>query len=280
MRKALITIVVFSSFIACRKDIQREEELPGLTDEALTLATTEAELTGIAQALEDNIDYLSAYTETNTAAGSKAKPVCPDITISGGGQDQFPQTITIDYGTGCTGRRDRNLSGIVQISKSASWLQADASRTVTFTNFSLDNIRISGTKTITYDGTSNGVGQFSVTSDLTFTWSDGYWVRRVQKKTRSVIAGIETTDDTDNAIEITGQITDTDSNGLVLTKTIKEPLTIIPKCTYFVSGKVDVSKNNELLFTLDFGSGTCDNKATITLNNDTREILLTKTRGN
>jgi len=275
--------MLFAALCACHKELQHDEEeqqqLAGLSDEAIEMATTETQLSNLSEALEDNIDYLSGYSEILESFSSKAKPVCPTFTITREGDNRFPQTVTVDYGTGCKGKRNHDISGTVSIYKSSGWLQSGADRTITFQNFTIDDVSVSGTKNISYDGLTNGVYNFSVTSNLTFTWSDGYWVHRVQNKTRSFIAGIDTAEDEDdNVIQITGTVTDTDSNGVELTKKITSPLTIQAGCSYFVSGTVEVSKNNELLFTFDYGDGTCDMKATISKNNDSRSILLNKTR--
>lgn len=282
MKHKLIFFVLALSLVACRKGIQHEEDEPqlaGLTAEATVMAITETELSTLSEALDDNIDYLSGYAELMESLVTKAAPVCPGISIQYDGQNRFPQTIRVEYGNGCKGKRSHNISGTILIYKPSAWLQAESSRIISFENFSIDGVTVSGSKTMRFDGTNNGMFNFSVISDLTFTWSDGYWVRRVQDKTRSFIAGIDTPEDADdNTLEITGTITDTDSNGTILAKKITHPLVAIAGCNYFVSGTIEVSQNNELLFLFDYGQGNCDHKATITLNDDSREILLNKTR--
>lgn len=281
MKETVLTILVFAGMCACHKTLQHEDEieLPGLSEDAESIAITESETTELSEAIEDNIDYLSAYAEVMETAITKAKPVCPTITITREGESRFPQTVTADYSTGCKGKRNHDMSGTVSIYKSSAWIVSGATRTITFNNFTIDGVAISGTKTITYDGVSNGVYNFSVSSDLVFTWSDGYWIHRIQNKTRSFIAGIDTADDeSDDVLQITGTVTDTDSNGIVLIKKITEPLILSAGCDYFGSGVIEVTKNGELVFTLNFGDGTCDLKATITKNNDSLQILLNKTR--
>lgn len=285
MKRNLTFILLLLSLLACRKELQHEEKeeqvISGLTDESIGLATTETELSALSAALDDNLDYLSGHTETMESSSTKAAPVCPQININKEGQNRFPQTVRIEYGEGCKGKRNHHISGTIVLYKPSAWLQEASSRTISFENFSIDGVSVTGTKTMSFDGISNGVYNFSVHSELTFTWSDGYWVHRVQNQTRSFIAGIDTPDDTDdNTLELSETCTDSDSNGITLVKKTTTPLMALAGCNYFVSGTIEVSQNNALLFRFDYGQGKCDNKGTISLNEDSREILLTKTRIN
>lgn len=282
MKKTVLTVAIIATLCACHKELRHDDDqqLPGLSDDAIEVATTETELSSLSEALEVNIDYLTGASELMETHAGTAKSVCPTITITREGQSRFPQTVIVEYGDGCKGKRNHDITGTISIYKSASWIESGATRTITFQDFTIDGVSVSGTKTISYDGVTNGIYNFSVSSDLTFTWNDGYWVNRVQNKTRSFIAGIDTPDDEeDDVLQITGNVTDTDSNGTILSKVITEPLVLQAGCDYFVSGIIAVSKNNELLFTFDYGDGTCDMKATISKNGDSRDILLNKTRG-
>lgn len=50
------------------------------------------------------------------------------------------------------------------------------------------------------------------------------------------------------------------------------PLLTLPSCAYFVSGRIDVTPQGRSLRTLDFGSGNCDNLATLTADGVTRNV--------
>lgn len=284
MHQKLVVFILVLSFVGCRKELQHDDEklqTPGLSEESAIAALTETELSILTEALDDNIDYLSGYAELMESMNTKAAPVCPSISIAHHGSSRFPQTIRIEYGNGCKGKRDHNISGTIILYKPSAWLQDESNRSITFENFSMDGVAISGSKTMSFDGINKGIFNFSVSSDLSFTWSDGYWVHRVQNTTRSFIAGIDTPEnEDDNTLEITGTTTDTDSNGIVLVKKITQPLLALAGCNYFVSGTTEISQNNELLFVFDYGQGHCDNKATISSNDDSREILLSKRRIN
>ncbi|WP_163716466.1 hypothetical protein [Mangrovibacterium lignilyticum] len=282
MKKIYLLVLLALSLASCHKDIQREEDeenLPQITEESFQLAYTESEIDMLTEAIEVNIDVISASSEILDGLITKAKPICPTISVGRETEARFPQTVTIDYQDGCKGKREHDISGIVYIYKTSSWMDEGATQTITFENFVIDDIQVSGTLVITFQGGQNGVYGFSASSDLTFTWSDGFWIKRVQEKTRSFIAGFDTPDvSDDNILQITGSITDTTSEGMTYSKTIVDPLTAKLDCSYFVSGQIDIQTNGELVFTLDYGDGTCDNKATITKNNDSKEINLDRKR--
>lgn len=280
MKTNLLLILVIL-LAGCHKEFVREEDVteqPGLTTENFDVAYVLNEVNQLSEAIEDNIDLFSA-TESSSSITTKAKPVCPAISVQTTSESFYPLTVTIDFQDGCKGKRDNDISGLLYIALSSAWDTEGATHTVTFDRFEIDGVAISGTQSMTYDGVNSGVYTFTVTSDLTFTWADGYWINRKMTKTRSYIAGFNTPSDaTDNIIQISGTITDLTSEGETYTITTTTPLTANLDCSYFTSGILNVSQNSELAFTLDYGDGTCDNKATISKGDYSQDITLTKTR--
>ena len=66
-------------------------------------------------------------------------------------------------------------------------------------------------------------------------------------------------------------------NGTERTVTVVKPLKRKMACRFLVSGSVEIQKNEKTI-TLDYGDGTCDDLATITNGDLTREIHLIKRR--
>ena len=59
------------------------------------------------------------------------------------------------------------------------------------------------------------------------------------------------------------------------TTTIQNPLIKRADCfKYFVQGTIAITNINNKTMTLDYGTGTCDNVATVTVNGHTRTIQL------
>ena len=57
-------------------------------------------------------------------------------------------------------------------------------------------------------------------------------------------------------------------------KIITKPLVRLDDCRFIVEGTVEFYKGDELIVTIDFGDGTCDNLATKTVGTETTEFIL------
>ena len=74
---------------------------------------------------------------------------------------------------------------------------------------------------------------------------------------------------------VTGSSTGTNRNKVGYTATIQNPLIKRADCPkYFVQGTIGIINTNSKVMTLDYGTGTCDNVATVTVNGHTRTITL------
>lgn len=144
-------------------------------------------------------------------------------------------------------------------------------RTVTFDNFTINGNLIEGTKVLT----KTAQYEFTATCEngkITFT--DGKVYTRSFNRTRTWVDGFDTPYNVwDDVFEITGTATGVNKNGNAYTHTITNPLRIERACRFIVSGTIEVSVNEKTM-TLDYGTGTCDNLATITYNGKSTEIKL------
>ncbi|MES1181665.1 MAG: hypothetical protein ABUL44_02610, partial [Flavobacterium sp.] len=91
-------------------------------------------------------------------------PECAIVTESG---DNYPRTITIDYGTGCTNTNGITKQGMIIIETSDDMLNAGATRIVTFENYYVNNTQIEGSRTTTNIG--NNVDSHPVFSRIVQT---------------------------------------------------------------------------------------------------------------
>lgn len=280
MKRTYWFIVGMLLLSSCHKDIdrEREEKLPQLTEETYELANQEIEINQLVEALNYNIDVMSLSVEQE-ARQTKAKPVCPEISIDFEGESLFPNTITVDFEDGCKGKREHDISGIMRIASSSHWFEVNSTRTVSLENFEIDGVLVSGSQTITYDGMSNGVLNFAISGNLRFTWSSGFWVDRHLESTRSYISGLlsNSTELESYLIEASGTVTDVTSTGNTFEKVTQTPIVYNSDCQYIVSGLVDVYKNDDLKFTLDYGDGECDRYATISIGDESGQLNLNST---
>lgn len=57
-------------------------------------------------------------------------------------------------------------------------------------------------------------------------------------------------------------------------KIITKPIIRLDDCRFIVEGTIEFYKGDELVVTIDFGDGSCDNIATKTIGNETTEFIL------
>jgi hypothetical protein len=109
----------------------------------------------------------------------------------------------------------------------------------------------------------NGNPQSTLVFEVKVTWPNGEWAAREGTKVREFIEGYQTRDFEDNVFLITGNWRSTFKNGTVVKAKITEALRREMTCKFFVSGIVELQKEDRS-GTLNFGDGTCDDKAIFT----------------
>jgi hypothetical protein len=198
---------------------------------------------------------------------------CPSITISAG---TFPKTITINYGTSCSGFNGSTRSGKIIINVTDKRTVTNATRTVTFDNYYFNGIKIEGIKEIKNLGPNNN--QNMVFSDkLTggkLTLPGGKTIERTTTHQREFTAGWNTKTIWDDECLISGVATGKNINGITYTNTILTPLHWVRACEFIVSGTVKFERTGVTPIVLDYGTGTCDAKATVTRGTQTKDIIL------
>jgi hypothetical protein len=79
----------------------------------------------------------------------------------------------------------------------------------------------------------------------------------------------------DDVYEIAGSGSGRNAQKTFYAMTISEPLIKeVLGCRYFVKGKVEVQPQGKALRTIDFGDGSCDKNATVTINNKVYNLQL------
>ncbi|MBP6730565.1 MAG: hypothetical protein KA149_00815 [Chitinophagales bacterium] len=190
-----------------------------------------------------------------------------------------PRVTTIDFGTGCTGADGKLRTGKIIVTHDGRYRDAGTTITITFDNYTVNGNQVSGTRTIHNDGPNNDGnlsysisvnGQIILASGAgTITWS--------ATRTRVWIAGESTATRDDDQYSITGSATGTAANGDQFTSTIQTALVrnLAPGCRrHFVSGIALIQRTGKPDRTLDFGTGACDDQATVTINGVSRTITL------
>ena len=302
------TLLLFSLlvFVSCQK-----ENSQGGTDaeeQEASLASSEGDAeaeviyNGIfddAMGASDDVGLAGTgifYGRSNTgetgdvARGDTLTPVprCFTVTITHPNNTPFPVRIVIDFGTtGCTGPDGHVRKGKIITEYTNRLLIPGAVATTTFQDFYIDGIHVQGTHKISNIGTPNTVPlsrKFKVeVIDGKLTRPDGNYVEWNSVKTITQVEGLLTPDlPRDDVFKVEGSARGRVKRGNLLVgweSATTEPLIKRFTCRWIVKGRIKTVRinsttNSPWVAILDFGAGTCDNQATITVNGVTRQITL------
>jgi hypothetical protein len=201
---------------------------------------------------------------------------CPTVTINHPADAVWPKTITIDYGSGCTGFYSNTRSGRIVIVVTGPRKTTGSLRTITFDNYHFNGIKVEGTKTIEtmgYNGNQDMVFHVKLVGGKLTLPNDSV-IERSFDHQREWIAGFNTRNIWDDEVLITGTASGVNINGIAYTNNITTALHWTRACKFIVSGIIDIEREGKESVVLDFGSGSCDAVATVTKGGETREITL------
>ena len=246
----------------------------------VSLAENDAFAESIDMALENEIDYVSfGLPEGNKAEGERfgdrgrGLSDCATVTQSG---EEYPKTITIDFGEGCEGPHGHVKTGQVIIELSDVLSNAGATRSVTLVEVTVDGRAVSGSRTTTNQGMNeDGHWVVSRSSSMTITDDEVGTLTRTHEGSREWIAGFGPENEEAPVFYISGSGSIITPEGTTYTKTILSPILVDRTCRFPMEGIVEMTRDAETA-TLDFGSGECDDVATVTVDGTSEEITLTK----
>ncbi|MDP1622287.1 MAG: hypothetical protein Q8M08_08100 [Bacteroidales bacterium] len=190
----------------------------------------------------------------------------------------MPYVLIIDFGqTNCKCDDDQYRRGKIIVHFNGSYWVAGTVITYNFENYFINDNQITGTRTVTNKGRNadnhlwwetvvsgsvikaNNGGAFTWNSTRQHEWTEGeatlfqWW---------------------DDVYLITGSASGTGTNGKAYSITITNPLKKKLNCKWLQSGTMDILVQDQPLITLDYGNGTCDNIATVTVGGQSFTINL------
>lgn len=254
-------------FNACKKDNS------GLNSETVALASEEA---AVSAALDD---AMAEVDDLEVGSGTKAAEVtCKDVKLVTKITD-WPRVVTVDFGTGCTGKTGRTKSGKIKVTfggltKYKLWAAGNY-RIIEFEDFKVNGRKIEGTKTVTYMGLNNDSLPYWTIKleDGKITFRDSTFITREYEHTRTMTAGFDSTSKrVDGVFELTGNGSGTTRKGLSFTDEIIEPLTFDHNCRHIKTGsvKITVEGKDPIVITYE-NEGNCSGKYTIEQNGQTED---------
>lgn len=206
-------------------------------------------------------------------AASHPMPSCVTVNHHASGDTLYVDLIFDP--NGCQMPNGHVYAGTVHIQKYLDVQSASYAVNVSFENFYVDNVHIEGSFTRTRTWTNaNGHPESTVSFDLGLTWPNGDTASREGIRTREWTEGYQTPTRSDDVFLITGNWHVMQRNGDEYEISVLTPLRREMSCRWIVSGVMEIVFDGDR-YELDFGNGTCDDEATLTLpNGQTRTVYL------
>jgi len=196
-------------------------------------------------------------------------------------------TITIDFRASCLCKDNRYRKGQIIITQYKRWWQKNSYRMISFNGYFVGKTtdamhQIEGTHKVTFNGpdlrtlltstnTTNPTWTIEA-KEMKITAPNGKYHTWNSTRTREWSEGYKTPNWLDDVYLITGGADGTNSNGSGYKATITSALKRKISCSWFVSGTVEITPTGKKTRTVDFGNGTCDDKATVTIGSKTYNI--------
>ncbi len=276
------------AFISCQKSSSNTGNNSATETTYAAVSVSDNEADNIYNNVFDNVVSVNASIGLGSDGGVFGKslhgkpdgappPPCYTVTIdTTASSNGFPKTVTLDFGSGCTGLDGHTRVGKITTVFSGPLSQTGSTATTTFQGYYVDSIHVDGTHIIT-NQSSGGTFIFSVqVQNGKLTLPSGNYIAWNKNRTWTQISGQGTTTLLDNSYSITGT-----SNGTLFvndstyqwTTNIINPCIRELICPWIVQGRVQLTWNT-LSGVIDFGSGNCDNVATVDVEGKTFNITL------
>jgi len=296
----LATILFFSLliFTSCQKENSQNADLENQASEVSSESEAEAEIVfnsifDDVMGVNDDVGLAGTGIFGRRVPGDPSGSTqyqrgdsthCFTVTITHPTNAPFPKHIVIDFGTGCLGRDGHIRKGKIIIDYTNRLVVPGAKATTTFDRFYIDDMKVEGTHIIENTSTVNVNRQFTVkVIDGKLSKPNGNFIEWNSNKVITQIDGLATPlIPLDDVFKIEGSSNGHAKRGNILVawqSTITVPLIKRFNCRWIVEGRIRTvrannSTNSPWIAVLDFGNGTCDNQATITINGVTHQITL------
>lgn len=204
---------------------------------------------------------------------------CADVTYD---TLSMPRVITVDYGAGCTNGAGEFRTGVITFSYTTEHAtDPGANVTFDFDNVTIDGDGIDGTLSFSNNGVNgNGYPEFQYSTTLNVTTPnhpDFQSLAANATLTYEWIDGTATSDKNDDRFHAVGGMNGTFNNGNTFSATVQVELLRSREtgCNkHFLAGILNVQETGQPDKTIDYGNGTCDDLATVTVNGQSTIVNL------
>jgi hypothetical protein len=268
---AFIIFTLAIAYTSCKKDKQDKD-----TKAAENNAYAENVFVDVFKQIKDCANSDTNISRYAKMGGTKPSSCCT-LSVSPIGLGVWPKTLTIDFGpTNCQGYDLNYRRGKIIAVFSGYYHDSLTVINVSLDNYYINDNHVTGTKTITNMGHNlshhlvfnvNVANATITTTDGTISWNS--------TRTNEWIAGESTPFDIfDDVYLVTGSASGTDVNGNDFTVNITTALKVAVSCRWIESGILEITPEGLPTRTVDYGSGSCDNQATVTINGYTFNFIM------
>jgi hypothetical protein len=270
--KSFLFVGSFAVFVACKKETVISEDSATATSAISTSANDDNTADAAFMDLKEVTDQTGL--EATVKGVDSTKYPCAKITTT---VDTILKTLTatVDFGSeNCLCKDGKYRRGKIQVKLTGNKNIVGSSVVYTTQDYFVNNNGVSGTKTLTVvDDHSFRI----VVVNGKVTKADGGVITWNTDRTRSMTAGKDTPlDFTDDVFEVTGTSSGINAAGNAYKFTTLTPLVKANGCAWIKSGKLKIERTGKLDAVVDYGDGTCDDQATVTISSKTIAITLKK----
>ena len=235
--------------------------------------------------IEANYDDVDEVVNAGLeSGGSNAGRIVEDELLDGVTvtRDSANNMITIDFGDGVEGPGGRVRKGKIIITYEGRKWEPGSFRQVTFEEFFIDDVKVEGVRTHTNTAESRDDNpQFAITlSGGKLTFTDGTVASREVDKLRT---WIRATNPLDDEVTMEGIASGARRDGVTYSMEILEPIVYKRDCrrarVFVPVAGVKQITSGENVMSIDYGDGTCDNIATVTVNGGEPEEITLNLKG-
>ncbi len=268
MKRILFSSLFFVSAITAFTLTSCKKEEPDTeTQSAIDNSVCEGEFTSRMPVI--NSIAIKEQGVKSMMSGSPTIIIDPADTVNG-----FPITLILDYGTvGTVDAADsKTRKGQIQATFDRSWDSLGAIVTVRFLNYYVKNAGAANFVQYTCDSmmiVHNAAYSYTNTiiggKCIAATWGMEWACTRLLTQT----AGMGDTIASNDVFEFTGSAVGKNREGKNYTVIVVVPVVKKSSCAWIDSGRIDLIPEGLAVRTVDYGTGVCDNQATLTINGNT-----------
>lgn len=270
---ALLLAFAAIGLASCKKD----KTITNTDDGTITEETDYADDMASLDQTFDEVDNFAAEAESTGNIGMKGGfPLsgCASVTVD---TVSTQHKIIINFGsTNCLCKDGRNRRGKIIVKYNGKYRDSGYVHTINFDGYYVNDNHVLGSKEVKNMG-KNSQGDLyfdnSVDGHIVLT-ATGDTISQQAKKTRTWVSGENTLQLSDDAYRITGTGMHTKATGKMYITVITSPLLVALNCNWIKEGTVSITPAGGQAITLDYGNGTCDDKALLTVNGKTKQVQL------